>query len=44
MEHAVEGYDAVLVGETLVTSGDPEAATASLVAAGTATSPPQGDG
>ncbi|MET1048615.1 MAG: indole-3-glycerol-phosphate synthase TrpC, partial [Acidimicrobiales bacterium] len=28
------GYDAVLVGETLVTSDDPEATTASLVAAG----------
>ncbi|MCB0990798.1 MAG: indole-3-glycerol phosphate synthase TrpC [Acidimicrobiales bacterium] len=28
------GYDAVLVGESLVTSGDPEAAVAALVAAG----------
>ncbi|HEY5886967.1 MAG TPA: indole-3-glycerol phosphate synthase TrpC [Acidimicrobiales bacterium] len=32
---ADSGYDAVLVGETLVTSGDPEATTARLVAAGT---------
>jgi len=38
------GYDAVLVGETLVTSGDPTAATAGLVAAGTGRSGPQGDG
>ena len=36
------GYDAVLVGETLVTSGDPEAATASLVAAGTGHGPAGG--
>jgi indole-3-glycerol phosphate synthase len=41
---AASGYDAVLVGETLVTSGDPRAATAALVAAGEATSGPQADG
>ena len=41
---AAAGYDAVLVGETLVTSGDPTAATAGLVAAGTGRSAPQGDG
>lgn len=32
---AAAGYDAVLVGETLVTSGDPEGAAATLVAAAT---------
>ena len=37
------GYDAVLVGETLVTSGDPTAATAGLVAAGSGGSGAHGD-
>ena len=40
---AEAGYDAVLVGETLVTSGDPTAATAGLVAAGTGGSGAQDD-
>jgi indole-3-glycerol phosphate synthase len=38
------GYDAVLVGETLVTSDDPEATTASLVAAGIGHGGGRGDG
>jgi indole-3-glycerol phosphate synthase len=41
---AAGGYDAVLVGETLVTAGDPEATTARLVAAGTGHSGVPGDG
>ncbi|HUF33301.1 MAG TPA: indole-3-glycerol phosphate synthase TrpC [Acidimicrobiales bacterium] len=36
---AAAGYDAVLVGETLVTSGDPGDAVAGLVAAGVAVTP-----
>lgn len=38
------GYDAVLVGETLVTSGDPAGAAAALVAAGTGRGALSGDG
>jgi indole-3-glycerol phosphate synthase len=38
------GYDAVLVGEALVTAGDPEATTARLVAAGSGHGGPRGDG
>ena len=41
---AEAGYDAVLVGECLVTSGDPTAATAALVAAGMGRRPAEGDG
>ena len=41
---AAAGYDAILVGETLVTSGDPESAAAALVAGGTGRGPDQGDG
>jgi len=40
---AEAGYDAVLVGENLVTSGDPTAATAGLVDAGMGRSGTQGD-
>ncbi len=38
------GYDAVLVGETLVTAGDPTATTAALVAAGSGRNGATGDG
>jgi indole-3-glycerol phosphate synthase len=34
IEHARAGADVVLVGETLVTGGDPRASVADLVAAG----------
>jgi indole-3-glycerol phosphate synthase len=38
------GYDAVLVGENLVTSGDPEAAAAGLVAVATGRSASEAEG